>query len=139
MVLDPSFNNLQGTPLPASRPCPWTRALISAYCPSTYLNLHKLKALRLARGLTQAQLSSLLGLKRDGYGIYETGNSHPPLCIFRKLCLALDPFTILELLCLPTIDPKLLKDFRAACHRHGTTPAEALKDFLLVFSQSLWI
>jgi transcriptional regulator with XRE-family HTH domain len=111
--------------------------------PSTCLNLYKLKALRLARGLTQAQLSSLLDLKRDGYNQYETGKYHLPLCLFRKLCLALklDPFTILELLYLATssedalIDPQLLKDFRAACQRHHTTPAEALKDFLVVFSQ----
>ncbi|MCL6622932.1 MAG: helix-turn-helix domain-containing protein [Syntrophobacterales bacterium] len=108
--------------------------------PSTCLNLHKLKDLRQARGLTQTQLSRLLGLERDGYSIYETGKSHLSLCLFRQLCLALDldPFTILELLYLTEknslIDPQLLKDFRDACLRHGTTPAEALRDFMQVFS-----
>ncbi|MDI6854412.1 MAG: helix-turn-helix transcriptional regulator [Deltaproteobacteria bacterium] len=113
--------------------------------PSTYLNLRQLKALRQARGLTQAQLSSLLGLKRDAYQIYESGKSHLPLCLFRRLCLALDldPFTVLELLYLTTapdqhiIPPQLLRDFRRACQLQNTTPTEALHDLISVFAHTV--
>ncbi len=106
--------------------------------PSACLNLHKLKALRQARGLTQTDLSRLLELKRDSYGIYETGKSHLSLCLFRQLCLALDldPFTILELLYL-TPDPQLLRDFRRACQLQNTTPAEALHDLISVFAHTV--
>ncbi len=107
--------------------------------PSTEIDLDKLKALRLSRGLTQKQLATMLGLKTDWcWGLYETGKAHTPLWILRELYLQLnlDPLTLLELLHLPFPDPKTLNDFRKACQLQNTTPAEALKDFMLIFSQA---
>jgi transcriptional regulator with XRE-family HTH domain len=106
--------------------------------PNQVVNLPKLKAIRKAFGLSQQELSRSLGLKPDTYNTYETGKAHLSLALFRELCLKLnlDYLDIPELLNLNLFDPKLLRKFRAACQRHDTTPAEALVDFMLVFSQS---
>lgn len=108
--------------------------------PSTEINLDKLKALRLSKGLTQKQLASMLGLKDDwSWGIYETGKAHTPLWILRELYLQLnlDPLTLLELIHLTFPNTKTLNDFRKACQLQNSTPAETLHELISVFTYSV--
>lgn len=45
-----------------------------------------------------------------------------------------DLFEAHDRLRLRLLNPKLLRDFRAACARHGTTPGDSLENFLWVLS-----
>lgn len=107
--------------------------------PSTEIDLDKLKALRLSRGLTQDKIASMLGLK-DGWcwGLYELGKAHTPLWVLRELYLQLnlDPLTLLELLHLPFPNQKTLNDFRKTCSQINLQPSEALSELISVFTYS---
>jgi hypothetical protein len=61
----------------------------------------------------------------------------PPLKRFVKLCEAYgcDSFEILEMLGSWPVPPGDLRRFRVACRKEKTTPAEALRDFMLVYAE----
>lgn len=50
----------------------------------------RLKTIRIDRGLTQAQLASILGVGRAAIAKWESGTREPRLQILVKLCDALD-------------------------------------------------
>lgn len=47
---------------------------------------NKLKELRAEKGLSQAAVSSALGLTRNDYGNYEMGIREPSLSVLKQLC-----------------------------------------------------
>lgn len=108
--------------------------------PASFLDLDKLKQLRLEHGLSQTQIAHKLGLKADwSWGIYETGKNHLPLWALRELYLQLnlDPLTLLELLRIPFPNPKTLRDFRRACQKENLSPAEALAELISTYSYAV--
>lgn len=100
------------------------------------LHLKKLVEFRERAGMSGADVERLTGLQPYGY---EGGEHLPQLHGFRALCLAyrLDPLEIIELLRIDYFSEqfKLLAGFRAACRREGTTPGQALEDFMLVYTE----
>jgi transcriptional regulator with XRE-family HTH domain len=98
------------------------------------IDIRKLREFRQEKGLTLAELG-----RNTGYfdlGPLELGKrSTLNVTIFQRLCqeLALDPFETLELLKLWPVPAKTVIRFRAACKREGTTPLQALLDFMEVY------
>lgn len=103
--------------------------------PEHIVDLLKLKAHRLARGVSLAELERRFGMAHHYMGLYEKGIKPMPLWVFRKICqeFTLDPLEIMELLKVKPIPLNLIIRFRVACRREGTTPRQALMDFLRVY------
>ncbi|MEW6385923.1 MAG: helix-turn-helix transcriptional regulator [Thermodesulfobacteriota bacterium] len=102
-----------------------------------YFDLRKLRKHCRRRGLNGSALGRLLGLSPGVMAYYLRGGGPLPLYWFRQVCAALelDPLEVCELLRLPVLDWGEVNRFRAACRRAGTTPFQALQDFLTVFVQ----
>ncbi len=103
------------------------------------IDLDRLRRLRQERGLTLRQAEVATGIKPGNLCDFEHGRIMLQLHRIKEL-LRLYKVDLLEahdLLRLRLINPKLLRDFRRACARHGTTSAEALEDFLTVFTYQL--
>lgn len=97
----------------------------------------KLKAHRRRVGLSLGKAAILTEIPKSSIDEYERGVSLPPLKRFVKLCEAYgcDSFEILEMLGSGPVPPGDLRRFRVACRKEKTTPAEALRDFILVFTE----
>ncbi|WP_225048641.1 helix-turn-helix transcriptional regulator [Lacticaseibacillus kribbianus] len=50
----------------------------------------KMKAARVAHGLTQAELADLIGVTRQTIGAIEKGDYNPTIQLCRSICRALD-------------------------------------------------
>ena len=105
------------------------------FSPDEVVDLRRLRTIRQSKKLSQAAMAEALGITTGYYGPMELGKVHMRLWHFRRLCiiLDLDPLEICELLRLPTVNRRDIQNFRAACRRLGTTPAQALADFLKTF------
>ena len=103
------------------------------------LDQRKLKEFRKRKGLSLMKVAKLSKISKSTLSGYEHGHSVPPLHRLIILCriYALDPFEILELLRLPTFEKGLIKRYRSACLEEGVIPADALRDFMLVYSRPL--
>jgi len=103
------------------------------------MHLKKLWEFRERAGLSGAEAERLTSLPPSVIYQYENGEIMPQLHGFRALCLAyrLDPLEIVELLKIDYFSEqfKLLARFRAACKREGTTPGQALEDFMKVYAE----
>jgi transcriptional regulator with XRE-family HTH domain len=86
--------------------------------------------------LTLTEVEGMSGIFRSTLHDYEHGRIVPQLHQFKKLCsiYELDIFEIMELLNLKFVENRDLKTFRAACQYKGLTPAEALREFMLVYA-----
>lgn len=100
------------------------------------VNKEKFKEFRLRAKLTLRQVDAATGIKPPNLSDFEHGRLLLPWPRLRKLMhqYDLDLFEIHDVLRLRILDPKLLQEFRRACRQVGTTPAQALHDFLLVFT-----
>lgn len=105
------------------------------FSPAETLDLRRLREIRRDKGLTLAAVGQGMGLSGGRYGGLERGETHMRLYQFRQVCILLDlnPLEVCELLRLPVINRLDARNFRAACRRMGTTPAQALADFLKTF------
>ena len=101
------------------------------------LDQRKLKAFRKRAGLSLMEVATLSKIGKSTLSGYEHGHSVPPIHRLIILCriYALDQFEVMELLHLPIFEKGLIKRYRSACLEEGVTPAEALRDFLLVYSK----
>lgn len=99
------------------------------------VNGRKLKLHRLSKNLSIETLARQTSISRWSYSDYEKGRHLMSLTTFRQLCIALelDPLSVYELLYLPNINLRHLHLFRVACRRAGTTPQQALTDFLTTY------
>ena len=99
------------------------------------LDQRKLLAFREQASLTLAEVEELSRIPKSTLHDYEHGRIVPQLHQFKKLCevYQLDVFEIMELLRLNFMEKRDLKRFRSACHHKGMTPAQALRDFMLVY------
>jgi len=99
------------------------------------LDLRRLREIRRGKGLTLDAVGRAIGLSGGRYGAFERGADYMRLWHFRQVCIVLnlDPLEICEILRHPVINRRDMEHFRAACRRLGTTPAQALADFLKVF------
>ena len=99
----------------------------------------KLKAFRKRLRLSLGQAAELSEIPKSCIDDYENARANPPLPRLRKLCViySLDFLEILELLRLIPIPRDDLHRFRAACRKEGTTPATALHEFIMVFSDDV--
>jgi transcriptional regulator with XRE-family HTH domain len=100
-------------------------------------NLKKLREFRHRAGLSLKDVEEATGILASNLSALELGHLVLQFHKIQELILLyqLDVFEVLELLRLRLIDPKLLRAFHRACKRHGTTPVEALNDFMIVFSR----
>ncbi len=100
------------------------------------LDQRKLMAFRERAGLTLAEVEALSAIPKSTLHDYEHGRIVPQLHQFKKLCgvYQLDIFEIMELLNLKFVEHRDLKTFRTACRYKGLTPAEALREFMLVYA-----
>jgi transcriptional regulator with XRE-family HTH domain len=100
------------------------------------IDLRKLREFRRQAGLSLKEVEEATGIRSSNLCDFERGRIMLQLHKLKDLIrlYELDVFEVLDLLRLRLLDPKLLRDFRRACQRHDTTPAEALHDFMLVFS-----
>jgi transcriptional regulator with XRE-family HTH domain len=105
------------------------------FSPDEVLDLRRLRAIRQNKKLSLTELGEAIGIRGSYYRAMELGKVHMRLWQFRRLCilLDLDPLEICELLRLPVVNRRDIPNFRAACRRLGTTPAQALADFLKTF------
>uniref|UniRef100_A0A7C3WQI3 XRE family transcriptional regulator n=1 Tax=Desulfobacca acetoxidans TaxID=60893 RepID=A0A7C3WQI3_9BACT len=99
------------------------------------INLRKLKEFRRRAGLSLKAVQEATGILPSNLSEFERGRI---MLQFHKIkhlieLYGLDVFEVLDILRLRLLDPKLLRDFRRACRQVGTTPAQALRDFLVVF------
>jgi transcriptional regulator with XRE-family HTH domain len=99
------------------------------------VNLKELREFRHRVGLSLQEVREATGILPSNLSEFEHGRI---MLQFHKIKLlielyGLDAFEVLDLLRLRLLDPKLLREFRRACRRVDTTPAQALRDFLLVF------
>jgi transcriptional regulator with XRE-family HTH domain len=103
--------------------------------PELHLNTRKLKELRISRGYSRSELAQQTGIAPETLRKIEQGESVISVPNFRKVCLELnlDPLDVMELLRLKPISFTLLFRFRAACKQEGTTPLQALTDFMEVY------
>ncbi len=103
---------------------------------SYVINLRELKKFRRRAGLTMRGVQEAIGLSPSSLSNFENGNIMLPWPRLRELIhqYDLDLFEIYDVLRLRLLDPKLLREFRRACRKVDTTPAQALRDFLLVFT-----
>ena len=102
--------------------------------PNEYLDLRRLREFRESWG-TLRDLARKTGFNAHHLGDLEKGRHHFHLSLFRDICrvLALDHFQIVELLRLNPLGGNLVHHFKSACRRVGTTPRQALSDFMRVF------
>jgi transcriptional regulator with XRE-family HTH domain len=103
------------------------------------IDVDRLRRLRREKGLTLRQVEAATGIKPGNLCDFEHGRIMLQLHRVKEL-LRLYEVDLLEahdILRLRLIDARLQRDFRRACARHGTTPAEALEDFLTVFTYHL--
>jgi len=100
------------------------------------IDLRKFKEYRRRAKLTLKQVEAATGIRASNLCDFERGRLMLQLHHIRNLIrlYGLDLFEVHDLLRLRLLDPPLLRDFREACRRHGTSPKEALHDFLVVFS-----
>ncbi len=100
------------------------------------IDLDCLRRLRRKRGLTLREVEAATGIKPGNLCDFEHGRIMLQLHRIKELLrlYKVDLFEAHDILHLRLLDPKLLRDFRRACARHGTTPAEALRDFMVVFT-----
>ncbi|MBW1953015.1 MAG: helix-turn-helix transcriptional regulator [Deltaproteobacteria bacterium] len=105
--------------------------------PNHIIDLRKLKEFRQRAGLTMKQVEEAIGIRASNLCDFERGRMMLQLHHLMELLRLydLDIFEAHEVLRLRLLDAKLLRDFRKACARHGTSPAEALNDFMIVFTQ----
>jgi len=105
--------------------------------PVTVMDLRKLKAHRLVRGLSASELARRIGVTPDTMGFWEAGKVLMHMDSFRKICLEydLDYFEIAELLRLKPIDLHYVISFRAACKREGKKPIQVILDFFKVYAE----
>lgn len=54
------------------------------------VDIRRLRAARKAKGLTQAQVASLVGIRQQSYYLYESGKQDPKSDVLACLCTALD-------------------------------------------------
>jgi transcriptional regulator with XRE-family HTH domain len=103
-----------------------------ARCP----DLSKLNRMLQERKISKREMGRRIGVNDRTVGDYAFGVAYPSLPVFRALCLELklDYFEICELLRLPVIQLPDIISFRAACKRRGTTPLQAIKDFICVYA-----
>ena len=96
----------------------------------------KLRLFRQRAQLSLNDVAELTGIGKSTISDYEHGHIVPQLHQFKKLCEAyeLDILEILALLHLRILDPRTVRDFRRACRVEGVIPAQALRDFLLVYA-----
>uniref|UniRef100_A0A7V4LD91 XRE family transcriptional regulator n=1 Tax=Desulfobacca acetoxidans TaxID=60893 RepID=A0A7V4LD91_9BACT len=103
------------------------------------INLRKLKEFRRRAGLSLKEVQEATGILPSNLSEFENGRL---MLQFHKLkslieLYRLDVFEVLDLLRLRLLEPKLLRDFRRACREVHTTPAQALQDFLVVFTHEV--
>ncbi|MFZ5449968.1 MAG: helix-turn-helix domain-containing protein [Thermodesulfobacteriota bacterium] len=103
---------------------------------ASILDQRKLLECRQRLGLTLAEVEEMSAIPKSTLHDYEHGRIVPQLHQFKKLCqiYQLDIFEIMELLNLKFVENRDLKTFRTACHYKGLTPAEALREFMLVYA-----
>jgi transcriptional regulator with XRE-family HTH domain len=99
------------------------------------LDLKKLAAWRLERGLTLAQLSELTNIPRSTLCDFEQGRTvlqlHKLLDLIRLY--ELDLFDLAELFRLRVVSAGHLRLFRHACDQTGCSSQEALEDIIVRF------
>jgi len=99
------------------------------------LDLKKLAAWRLERGLTLAQVQELTGIPRSTLCDFEQGRTvlqlHKLLDIIRLY--ELDLFELAALFRLKVASPGHLRLFRSACEQTGRSGQEALEDLIIRF------
>lgn len=102
-------------------------------------NLRRWREFRHRAGLSLRDVQAATGIRASNLSAFELGHLVLQFHKIQELILLyrLDAFEVLELLRIRILDPKLLRDFRRACLRHDTTPAEALHDFMLVFTYEI--
>lgn len=100
------------------------------------LDLDLLRRIRKAKGFLLRQVAEATGIKPPNLVDLEKGRGLLSWPRLRELLrfYGADLFEAHDLLRLRLLPPNLLRDFRRACVRHGTTPAQALEDFLSVFA-----
>lgn len=100
------------------------------------LDQRKLMEFRERAGLTLAAVEELSRIPKSALHDYEHGRIVPQLHQFKKLCevYQLDVFEIMELLRLNFMEKRDLKSFRTACRAQEVTPAQALRDFMIVYA-----
>lgn len=103
------------------------------------LDQQKLLAFRERTGLSLTKVQELSGISKSTLSAYENGHAVPPLHRLIVLCQIydLDLFEVTELLRLNVIQVKMLKAFRSACKKDNTTPLQAIKDFVLVYTHEV--
>lgn len=104
--------------------------------PDHVLNLRKVKAHRVNRGLTISELARRIQVPISSLSAWEKGKTMVPLEIFQKLCTLyeLDYFEVCEILWLKPIGLDFIVCFRAACKKEGKTPLQVLFEFIKVYS-----
>jgi transcriptional regulator with XRE-family HTH domain len=99
------------------------------------LDLKKLAAWRLERGLTLAQVQELTGIPRSTLCDFEQGRTvlqlHKLLDLIRLY--ELDLFELAALFRLKVLSPGHLRLFRSACDQAGCSGQEALEDLIVRF------
>ncbi|ADU50139.1 helix-turn-helix domain protein [Thermaerobacter marianensis DSM 12885] len=84
----------------------------------------RLRKMREARGLTQRELATAIGVSRQAIGLYEAGEREPDLTTIQKLAHVLR--TSISYLVGETDDPSPLPRSGVAAHREGTDPGDPL-------------
>ena len=107
--------------------------------PDHVLNLRKVKAHRINRGLSISELARRLQVSNNALADWEKGRNVMPLDVFQKLCnlYELDYFEVCEILWLNPISLSFIVCFRAACKKEGKTPLQVLFEFIKVYSDLL--
>jgi transcriptional regulator with XRE-family HTH domain len=105
--------------------------------PELHFNARKFKEMRMMRGYSRVEMARRLSVSSSSLASIENSETNITVRIFRKICegFTLDPLDIMELLRLKPIPLNLVIRFRAACKREGTTPLQAMIDFMEVFSE----
>jgi transcriptional regulator with XRE-family HTH domain len=100
-----------------------------------YFNNRLLRELRKQRGWNLDLAGQAAGIPGFTIGQYEAARQFPPPHRLRALCLGydLDPFEVCELLRFYPVPRGLLRKFRAACRKEGTTPLETLLNLIEVY------
>jgi len=104
--------------------------------PDHVLNLRKVKAHRVKRGLSISELARRLQVSNDSLTCWEKGRNVMPLDVFQKLCnlYELDYFEVCEILWLKPIGLDFITCFRVACKKEGKTPLQVLLEFIKVYA-----
>jgi transcriptional regulator with XRE-family HTH domain len=99
------------------------------------LDLKKLAAWRLERGLTLAQVQELTGIPRSTLCDFEQGRTvlqlHKLLALIRLY--ELDLFELASLFRLKVLSPGHLRLFRHACAQNGCSTQEALENLIIKY------